>query len=344
MAKALVKFSVFSDLHYKKRMYAQSVDYLEQILLRAKDSGVDLILHGGDLCNDYARSPELLRALLENPHGLKVYGIFGNHELESNGNSVETVLPNLTNDPSVSWGDPDRQGGYYFFDCRGVRFVCTDTNYSYNAALGDFEHNRPGSWGPPGENTQKPSLGPKQLRWLESVLMDGAEKGLKCIVVSHVPFLPGLSCSVAFDNAAVREIFQKVNRLCPGTVVMAVNGDCHTNHIKEAEGILWFDVNTAGSGFWQPEKVEHYGDLTYSYTDYDEEGTPLNTCQRRLNDTWMGQNTWYFSRPLSAVVTVFDDGAVEIEGEQTQWMYGIVPETELDGVMPEISSYSYHPQ
>ena len=195
-----LKFTVFSDLHYKKHMYAASIaDHLEPIIERAHSSGSDFILHAGDLCNDYNGSKELTNSLLKNKYSLPVYGVYGNHELETRGNTMEVVTPLLTN-RTVSFGTPDgrfsSEIGYYHFDIKGFRIICTDTNYSQ--LNGEWVHNLPASWGPPNGAENQNALSPKQLDWLESTLNDAADKGLKCIVVSHAEFSgkhPGRSSS-----------------------------------------------------------------------------------------------------------------------------------------------------
>ena len=80
-------------------MYTPQVAHLKQILDRAAENNVDFVLHGGDFCNDYAGSPELIDLYLNNPHNLPVYGVYGNHELETVGNSMENVTPCLCNQP-----------------------------------------------------------------------------------------------------------------------------------------------------------------------------------------------------------------------------------------------------
>ena len=54
-----VKFTLFSDLHYKKGMCIASVDDMKEITASALKSGSDLVLHAGDMCNDYKGSVEL---------------------------------------------------------------------------------------------------------------------------------------------------------------------------------------------------------------------------------------------------------------------------------------------
>lgn len=93
----MLKIALFSDFHYKKRMYPVKVSDLEKIFERAAANNVDLVLHAGDFCNDYAGSPEITDLYLNNPQGLAVYGVYGNHNLETVGNSMDNVTPCLGN-------------------------------------------------------------------------------------------------------------------------------------------------------------------------------------------------------------------------------------------------------
>ena len=57
-----------------------------------------------------------------------------------------------------------------------------------------------------------------------------------------------------------------------------------------------------------------------------------------LNDLRQGKNTWFFTNPLSAIVTVTEDGKITIQGEDTEWLYGIEPPYYQDGVKTAIES------
>lgn len=335
-----LKFTVFSDLHYKKHMYAASIaDHLEPIIERAHSSGSDFILHAGDLCNDYNGSKELTNSLLKNKYSLPVYGVYGNHELETRGNTMEVVTPLLTN-RTVSFGTPDgrfsSEIGYYHFDIKGFRIICTDTNYSQ--LNGEWVHNLPASWGPPNGAENQNALSPKQLDWLESTLNDAADKGLKCIVVSHAEFSgkhPGGSSS---DHKAVRELFRRVNSKRK-TVVLAINGHYHTDHLFEEDGIYYFDCNTVQNGFWLPSNGQHYTPgQTFDFEDFDGDGNSLGHSKQDLCTLSQSKNTWFFTKPLSAVITISGNSII-IEGAKTDWTYGIVPEMLRAGKMPCISSH-----
>ena len=48
------------------------------------------------------------------------------------------------------------------------------------------------------------------------------------------------------------------------------------------------------------------------------------------------KNTWFFREPLSAIVTVTENGEINIEGAKTSWVYDITPDWTESGMTPEI--------
>ena len=325
-----IRFTVFADLHYKKHMYAATPSaMLDPIIERAHASGSDFIVHAGDLCNDYKGSPELLSRLLDNKYALPVYGVFGNHELESSGNTLDSVTPKLTNRPVIG-------KNYYYFDCKGYRFVCLDTNYSL--LDGEWVHNTEASWGAPKGSELQNSLAPEQLAWLEEVLTDAKRQELRVITVSHAEF-SGFN-SPSPDAGKVRELFAKVNEK-RRTVVLAINGDYHTDHLYERDGVYYFDCNTVQNGYWMPQTEQHYlPGQTYAFEDY-QDGKLIGTEQLDLTTLVQAKNTWFFTKPLSAVITISGD-SINIEGSETEWMYGLHPDKMVDGAKPEIESHKLH--
>lgn len=323
-----LKFCLFSDFHYKQNMYMSSIADMNAILDRANDNDVDFIIHGGDFCNDYNGSPELMNAYLNNTYGLAAFGVIGNHEMETKGNSMP-VVTELLNNREVVWGTADGKIGdgsigYYYYETNGFRIVCPDTNYSYDTANKIWEHNLPATSGPPSANTKGNSLGPVQLDWLEDTLMDAANKGIPCIVVSHASFSGVWSSSP--DAAAVRAIFQKANNARTGTVLMAINGHLHTNRAQIVDSILYMDMNATRNIVWSSNKVAHYSNSghTFEYIAYDDHGMPLYTQERSLNLLSMGKNTWFSADPLSAIISVSTSGRISIEGCESEWIYGVV--------------------
>ena len=353
-----ITFTLFSDLHYNDYQYMSSIADMEAILKRADDSGSDFILSGGDFCNDIKGSPELINAFLnhKNQKGetLLAHNIYGNHELEA-GNSMQNVTPTLTNNTSAVWGDgtvgsqpKDLTVAYYYFENNGFRIVCLDNNYSYNpnhingVEVG-WEHYLTGSYGEPTAavnatrgfdegsaavgNIKIGSLAPTQMAWLETVLLDAADKDIPCIVIGHAGY-SGLGFGgVADDAAQVREIYSKVNTKNPGTVKMSINGHIHTDNRGWRDGVLYLDTNTVRNNFWYGTSSAHYKDEhTFRFEEYDDNGNLIKITDKPLNSLTMGANTWFSADPLSCVVTVNDSGMIKIEGMESEWIYGVVPE------------------
>lgn len=339
-----VAFSLLSDFHYKQGVYMSSIADIQAILDRANAADVDFIMHGGDFCNDYNGSPELMNAYLNNSYHMAAYGVIGNHEMETKGNSMPIVTSLLSN-RSVIWGTADGKIGdgnigYYYYESNGFRIICLDTNYSYSSTNG-WEHNYPATSGPPSANSSANSLGPDQLEWLDKVLMDAADKGIPCIVVSHAA-LSGVWSSSP-DAAAARSIFKKANNIRTGTVLMAINGHLHTDRTAIVDNVLYLDMNASKNVVWRSEKVEHYTDPshTFDYVVYDNNGVPLYTSKTSLNTLSMGKNTWFSADPLSAIVTVSTSGRITIEGDESEWMYGVVPPNLAEVQGPRVTSGVY---
>ena len=348
---ASLTFTLFSDFHYKAGMYPATISDLKEILKRADESNSAFIMSGGDLTNDMKGSPELYNTYLnyytEEGELLPAYNIYGNHELET-GNTMEDVTWTLAN-TDVVWGTADGSYdaniGYYYFESNGFRIIGIDTQHSYNPATDEWEHNKKGSWGAPTGNTKVNSLGPTQLAWLEQVLTDAADKDIPCIVVGHYGF-SGLGFgTTSSDAAAVRELFKNINDRNPGTVLMCINGHVHTNHQGDRDGVFYLDTNTTFNGLWQDAQTTHHytDEQTYLFEEYDDEGNLISTTEKSLNTLSQGKNTWFFEDPLSAVITINKYGVITIEGSQSKWAYGVVPEAAAgkSGVEPLISSGTY---
>ncbi len=338
-----LKLCLYADLHYKKGMYIAGVSDMEAILDRAALAGAAFCIHLGDFCNDYSGSPELLRACLQNRYNLPMYGVYGNHELESAGNSMEVVTPLLNSRP-VHWGTTDGEIGdgttaYYYFDHGSYRIIGLDTNYSLaQTENGEvWEHNPTASWGPRNGNRYGNSLGPIQTEWLENVLTDAAEKNLHCLVFSHISHS---GCWLtAPDAAVVRALYRKANERRVGTVLAAINGHSHDDHRAIVEDVLYLSINTVRNSVWRGQKTAHYTHETFLYTEYDREGNPVSTEEKPVSSLWMSDNTWYTKDPLSAILTIEEDGSMTVEGMESQWYGDIAPEK--DGVTRETGECTY---
>lgn len=344
-----IRFLVFADFHYKKKMYATKVSDLEKILDRAEAEKVDFIVHEGDFCNDYCHSPELFKVYLNSK--IPVFGVYGNHEMESVGNTMQMITPRLTNRPDeVIWGTPDgKMGdgsiGYYYFDKEDFRFIFLDANYSLMPDGVTYEHNHEASTTKPKENLYEEILGDRQLQWLEALLNDAACKGKRCIVNAH-PTFSELWEGDSPDAEAVRKLYAAANAIRKGTVMMSINGHYHADHMSVREDVHYFDVNTAILGWWQNERFYPYAEedennpkYTFDFVDYDESGNAISSVKMPLSELRQGARSLFFKDPLSAIVTVNSNGKIAVKGSKTDFVYGIKNANFKEGAVPEISDY-----
>ncbi|MBP3435979.1 MAG: metallophosphoesterase [Clostridia bacterium] len=333
-----MKFLLFADLHYHPAAYASTVENLETILKRAAEEQVDFVIHAGDFCNDYATCPQILKAYLDNPYGLPVYGVYGNHELEwvthdrkglDKSNPMERVTPFLTNRADkVVWGTPDGtigngSIGYYYFDVNGFRIVCVDTNYSYNEERDEWMHNQ--DYFAPKGNIHGDCLGPVQLAWLENVLTEAAYKAIPCVVVGHAGF--SAHWNKSWNHETVRGIYTRVNAIRKGTVRASINGHYHTQrHIVE-DNVLYWDANAViHACMYIASDGDHYTDEhTFEYVEYDAEGNELKRYDAPYSKPYRGKFGYHFTEPLSAVFTLEEDGRITVDGKETEFAYGIRP-------------------
>ncbi len=348
-----VKFSVFADFHYFKQSYPVTLQHLDEILQRASDEKVDFVVQLGDFCNDFLASPEVVKAYTQNSYGLETYGVYGAHDLEylqfsgkdlPHVNTMGPVTCKLNSDSdAVIWGTPDGKIGdghigYYYFDKGGFRFITVDSQYSWNPTDEVWEKNVTHDFRPGNQRIDR--LGDVQLAWLEDVLTDAAHKALPCIIFGHSPAWHGFFNKE--PEADVREMFNRVNAIRKGTVMMCANGHRHTDRpMLLQDNILFFDVNATLVAWWLGAQAkEHYGPQhTFTFTEYDAEGNPVKSYEKPYDDLWQGQNAWFSKNALNAVVTVDTDGTVVVDGTDSDWMYGVEPYTPDHPNFANVSPY-----
>ena len=131
----------------------------------------------------------------------------------------------------------------------------------------------------------------------------------------------------------MRQIFREANALRKGTVILAINGHYHDNRHETFEDVLYLDVNTVRNGYWQSEKYFPYAEenphrpkYTFEYVSYDENGNEKEREIRAVDSLKMSSRTLYFYSPLSATVTIEENGSIKVEGSSTNWLYGVKPE------------------
>lgn len=329
-----LNFTAFSDFHYVQGIYPTSIADLNEIFSRAEEYGSSFVLSGGDFCNNFTGSPELVKAFLgykkADGSTMPAYNNYGNHELETWPNSMQVVTPTLTNDANAVWGTADGKIGdgsigYYYFDQDGFRFIVTDTNYSWNSTNQSWEHNTTGSYGPASGNIYVNSLGPVQLEWLEKVLYAAADENIPCVVVSHATLCP--SWWPGSDAATTHKLFREVNVYHPGTVMMQISGHEHNDRQEVIDGVYYLGLNTTKNGLWRDKSPVHYDSThTFQMETYDSEGNFTGYVTKSYGELGQGANTWFYESPLSTNITISQNGQIYVQGMETSWVYDVEPD------------------
>lgn len=190
------------------------------------------------------------------------------------------------------------KNNYEYHDIDGFRLIMLDTNYYLED--GELKHNPPHSHSAPNGNGDH--LPEPQLEWLHAAIMDSP---YPCILFSHASLECPLGCKEA---DIVRAYIREANRLHPGRVLMCINGHHHRNHITVEDDVVFLDVNATYNGHWQAEK--HHG---FPETFAASARMAAQVC--------------LFEEPLHAFVRVRSDGAIDIEGMETTYRFGVSPET-----------------
>ncbi len=305
-----LKVCVFADIHYRPGTFPNSKDmsFLEKILARAEKAGCDMIIHLGDFVHGVRREQEKAYIKLYNDFKIPGYHILGNHDQD--GNPYKETCE--------AYRMPD---GHYSFDKGGFRFVIADPNYFCNEP-GKFIHHENGNYFKRIKGSTINWIPPAQMEWLRSTIVGSP---YPCIVLSHQSFERGRGAPV-MNKADVQAIFNEANAKKPGTVRLVMNGHMHMDHLRVLDNILYWDVNSAN--------YQWYGNVHSKYPEaYVKEASSANKVL-----------AW--DEPLSAILTMWPNGRIKIEGSKSGWLFGVTPKaagyplTDSDGreTLPVIQS------
>jgi hypothetical protein len=138
-------------------------------------------------------------------------------------------------------------------------------------------------------------------------------------------------------------LFDEVNAVNPGTVIMHISGHAHDDRIEKQNGIVYFRVNTVRNGFWKLNQTDHYGENdTFMMETYDSEGNFLGYEEKKIGELNAGKNTHFTKEALSATVTIDECGIITIEGMNATWINDIEPDLsgQSEYIRPQISNFS----
>ena len=280
-----MKFLMFSDFHYYPGVfYGDTVDTIKTFQRRAQEEGCEFILHAGDLCHGPSTVPELMEVCNNSP--VPMYHCLGNHDTDQTSYEETLKLYNMPN-------------GYYYFDCKGYRFIVLDPNYC--KVDGEYIHYDLGNyfqW--PDFRDYTP---PEQLAWLEKTI---AQSENPCILVSHDSY-ERAGFTAAKESKEVQQIVRQANAKRRNHVLMVMNGHHHRDYLRILDNVLYWDVNAVHYD-WIGEK---------QHDAYPEE--------MRKRWKWLGKTVNY-ADPLYAIVTL-EGNTITIEGVESTMLMGVSRKT-----------------
>ena len=286
-----VKVCVFADLHYYPGVWTNTEDtsFLERILARAEQEQCDFVIHLGDFMHGVKGEKAEAFMKLYASCRVPTYHILGNHDQDGN-DWRETV---------EAYRMP---GGYYSFDCGGFRFVVADPNYFCNEP-GKFIHHSKGNYFKRVKGSTINWIPPEQLEWMRSVIVGSP---YPCVVLSHQSFERPPVGGGVMNKDAVQAMFREANAKRPGTVRVVMNGHLHCDNLRILDNILYWDVTSAN----------------YEWFDDAHDKYPADYLKTH---TWAQHNIGW-TDPLSAILTLWPDGRVKIDGSKSEFLFGVSPE------------------
>ncbi len=231
--KKSVKFSVFSDLHFREGDYNWATKRLAQILERAKRNNVDFVIHCGDFCHNVKTASPVLEPF--NSFEIPTYHVMGNHDFEATKTLEEVCSAYMMS----------KTGNFYSFDVSDFRFIVLDTNY-FRRKNGELMHYASSS-AYEKCHQKEALLPPEQLEFLRQKLLTA--KG-PCVVFSH----HGFKYTSGIINASEVLSVLFASQRFPA---MWINGHHHRNSLKLINQTAFFNLNSTTSE-WVPNPHSAY--------------------------------------------------------------------------------------
>lgn len=283
-----MKFSVFGDFHYSPEFFdpdpEAKLERLRMIQRRAEKENVSFIIHAGDFCHDAPNHPELMK--LYNDFHIPSYHCIGNHETDLA--PLDAVLEQYK-----------MESNQYYFDCEGYRFVVYDPCYMlFN---GEYIHyNLRNYYTTQAINDFMP---PENIQWMRKVIEDSPHP---CVLIGHTSFESGDGIQ---NNEDVLQMIREVNAKRKHSVLMAINGHFHRDHIEIFEDVCHFDINSP----------------SFQYIGTTHNHFPKELCKKVKSF----EHLIIYNDPVHAVITL-EGTTITIEGMESSFFMGIGPEQSGD--------------
>lgn len=266
-----IKFSLFSDLHYRHGDYNWASKRLDAILKRAEENNVDFVMECGDFCHNVIKAKPVIDKY--NNFKIPTYHAIGNHDFEET-KTLEIVVKAMK-----------MKNNFYTEDKGVFKIIALDTNYFINKK-GEVEHYASSS--AYDKCHQKMAIITKpQLDMLAEALRTA--KG-PCLIFSHNGMRPSEPAKGITNHEEVKKVISENQR----TPIMWINGHYHRNNLRLENGIAYFVINSPTSDW-----------LGGNHNGYPPE---------IMNSSPLAKRELLYDKPVNAVVTVWEDGEVKIEG------------------------------
>ena len=231
-AQPVVRFGMFTDLHYARRtpagdrFYKDSITKAGTAMEEFKKQPMDFIIELGDF-KDQGPKPskdETLSFLKEieasiQSYGIPFYHVLGNHDMDSLSKS--DFLSNTKN-PRGADGK-----NYYSYKVKGIKFIVLDANY--NADFSDYDK---GNF-----NWTVANVPQHELDWLQKELEDG-DGPVVVFIHQLLDNKGGLYKGLYVRNA------DAVNRILTGSkrVLAVIQGHHHKGCYSTQDNIHYFTM------------------------------------------------------------------------------------------------------
>ena len=286
------KFLVFTDIHYLPGDWTNDTpEFLEKVLARAERENCQMVIQLGDMIHGVRKpSKRVIDDYLKIYNDFKVptYHVMGNHDTDYS--SLAETMAAFRMEKT-----------HYYFDMGGFRFVVCDPNYTI--VDGRYVHHELGNYFKWAKSKPFIVMPPEQLEWLMDVLRSSP---YPCVVFSHEGFERPRYSEGVWNKDAVQGIFHEVNVRWPRHVLMSACGHYHVGNMSIIDNIPYWEVN--GANFFSCGRIHKCYPSEYAAKHV--------ACGR--NVAWV--------EPLSAVVSLYPNGRIKIDGKQSEYLFGVTCE------------------
>lgn len=231
----MIKFLVFSDLHYDD--VEDGDKRIDNILANAQSRQLDFMVSLGDLCKPVLANRKVLEKF--NSLGVPFYPVIGNHETDDFDLSAIIEFYSL-NAP------------YYSVSYDNFKLIFMNTCYLSDNGTEKPYYKRNFKQG----TSVYPIVPVDEIRWLSNELNDGK----KCIIFSHHSFVNEFPKRGVSNKLVMQELFRE------NAVLLCLNGHDHGDSFACVDGISYMTINSANYA-WLGTKIASSKSLTEKYSD-----------------------------------------------------------------------------